>query len=98
MDADGLAFVSYLHPLLEEDEKRVPHFLRRHKEQIERGLTDYSERPRVLPKYRWAARYHNFFCKRFVPDAAPDLRVAHHSFAPGFALLVGKPTLGPEAA
>lgn len=60
-DSDGLLFINYLesiniadHPFLDELEK--------HKKVIEDKLQKYYDKPSILEKYVWAAKYHNLFC------------------------------------
>jgi len=60
-DSDGLLFLNYLesiniadYPFLNELEK--------HKKVIENKLQKYYDKPDILEKYVWAAKYHNIFC------------------------------------
>jgi len=66
-DTDGVVFLDYVWTVFGDFPYDGPiHFdlLRKHKDAIERGLTEQD--PGVRDKYRWMAGYHNFACRRFV--------------------------------
>lgn len=64
-DSDGKWFLNYLEVLVPDFEVAFPDELEKHKEVVERNLTQYSNDPKVWVKYAWVARYHNFFVKKY---------------------------------
>lgn len=62
-DADDLLFVDYLSLLFDEVEGFATG-LQRHRDVIDRGLTENARKTRVWEKYHWMADYHNAVCMR----------------------------------
>lgn len=76
-DVDGIHFVNYLHrfnyaPLASHEEPYVLESLRRHRHYILLNSGRYTDRPRILAKYRWLATYHNRFCRETVSEGDRD--------------------------
>jgi hypothetical protein len=63
-DDDGRPFANYLAMATLPDEEAQSHDRPlEHKRAIESGLSQYSDDPKTIAKYEWAARYHNQFCR-----------------------------------
>lgn len=60
-DSDGLLFINYLESINIADYPFLD-VLEKHKEVIENKLKEYKDKPDILEKYVWAAKYHNLFC------------------------------------
>lgn len=61
---DGLVFVHYLAFVSEaDDEEEATECLRRHESLLQSGLREYADDKHVLPKYVWAADYHDWTCQ-----------------------------------
>jgi len=65
VDPDGHVFVNYLEMLVIEDDagpcvawKKIE----LHKEQIEKNLSKFKDKPVIWSKYYWLANYHDYFC------------------------------------
>ena len=74
---DNLCFINYL--LVIEDEfqddrnfSRYLELITSHKEQIEKAIRGNLNNPKIMMKYSWLAKYHNYFCDTFV---APKLKL-----------------------
>lgn len=68
---DNLYFVNYLYSLEEEfqesyDYEKYLNRLKIHKEQIEIKLNEFKSNSKVLSKYSWSAKYHNYFCDNYL--------------------------------
>ncbi|MBX9671314.1 MAG: hypothetical protein K2X93_27240 [Candidatus Obscuribacterales bacterium] len=73
-DADGQIFVNYLYLALDLNRRRAYWAdIEAHKAQIENGLVEYRNSPRIWSKYFWLANYHNFFCTAFVEQYHSEL-------------------------
>ena len=72
-DEDGTLFLNYL-ALLIVDESQVE-WVARHRDIVTSKLELYHGSPRILRKYLWVARYHNYF----VNSIAKILRASGHS-------------------
>jgi hypothetical protein len=87
VDDDGEWFVNYLDSArLDEDPNILPYYerlVRRHRRQVRRQIRKYKNVRRVLEKYIWVGRYHNFVC-RYLYKSRTDLRIPErllkHSF------------------
>ncbi|MBI2299502.1 MAG: hypothetical protein HYU66_11270 [Armatimonadetes bacterium] len=64
---DGSVFLDYLFLLLEPAGQLDTELLEGHREAVGSGLVKYANDDRVLPKYRWAAAYHNYVCDYWAP-------------------------------
>ena len=66
-DSDGSIYLNYLVEafLAYPDGGVFFDVIDGHKQTIEHGLKKYKETTDVLPKYEWAARYHNYVCEEF---------------------------------
>jgi hypothetical protein len=57
---DELFFIDYLGGLYSEyDATAYARFLITHRKLIERGLVEFADDPKILPKYLWLKNYHN---------------------------------------
>lgn len=63
-DNDGQWFLNYLETILSAMDEAGPAYaeLVRHKEVVERKLTEFRSDPSRWMKYLWVAKYHNYFC------------------------------------
>jgi hypothetical protein len=76
-DEDGELFVSYLAGAWEsEDEPPELERLERHAELIDNELKRFRGKQKILKKYVWAARYHNYICHLIPGAESYELRVA----------------------
>lgn len=93
-DADGLLFLNYLYsPIgLGAPHEYVVDVVRRHKDEVERQLADAGVGESILAKYRWVARYHNFFCDEWLLGDVAALKIVGHDAHPPPTLLVAHPT------
>lgn len=78
VDDDGEWFVNYLDVArLDEDPALLPwyeRFVRRHRRHLREKILAYRHDRRVLEKYLWTGRYHNFVCDYLYPGRK-DLHV-----------------------
>lgn len=66
---DGLVFVHFLEFVWEADnEGEALECLQRHRDLLTAGLEQHTGNTAVLPKYQWAADYHDWSCKSFGRD------------------------------
>lgn len=75
---DGLWFVDYLRASAGAlgDEHDTRSMLLQHREQVTRAAADVDVGSSVLPKYLWAARYHNASCERILGKAAAGVTIS----------------------
>lgn len=64
---DNICFINYLECIEEDfqeegDWERYTQTLKNHKIQIELAITQNLRNPKVMVKYSWVAKYHNYFC------------------------------------
>ncbi|MGX5487278.1 hypothetical protein [Bacillus thuringiensis] len=64
---DNICFINYLECIEEElqeegDFERYSQTIKNHKRQIESAITQNLSNPKVMVKYSWIAKYHNYFC------------------------------------
>lgn len=66
-DENDDCFVNYLYGILDyaESYESVGYMLGEHKKYIKKKLKKFKNDSDVLPKYRWLAYYHDFFCRTF---------------------------------
>ncbi|OXS75847.1 hypothetical protein B1B05_14970 [Domibacillus enclensis] len=70
---DGQWFINYLHGLQEDyDETRdfenYADLLKKHKNCIEVKLKEFQGIEKILTKYEWTAKYHNYFCSMHITE------------------------------
>jgi len=65
-DSDGKLFLNYLDTVLIAEHENGPFYdeLLKHKEVVERALTEHKGNPVNWSKYAWVANYHNYFCEQ----------------------------------
>jgi hypothetical protein len=65
-DSDGKVFLNYLDSILIAEDENGPFYdeLLKHKEVVERALSEHKGNPMIWSKYAWAANYHNYFCEQ----------------------------------
>jgi hypothetical protein len=65
-DSDGKVFLNYLDSILIAEDENGPYYdeLLKHKEVVERALSEHKGNPMIWSKYAWAANYHNYFCEQ----------------------------------
>lgn len=75
-DEDDRLFVNYLSQIFIAGQD-VPDYatLEAHRTILQSRLVAHADEPRVLEKYMWAARYHNYFCARH--DLMRDYSIAN---------------------
>jgi hypothetical protein len=83
IDSDGRAFLNYL--VAVGDRKRLQvrwKHLRAHKKVVMKNLHEQRRNARVWDKYRWVAKYHNFFCRNLsgMSGYSPDLVIPDSEF------------------
>ena len=66
-DSDGKVFLNYLDSILIAEDENGPFYdeLLKHKEVVERALSEHKDNPMIWSKYAWVANYHNFFCEQY---------------------------------
>ncbi|MBI4968411.1 MAG: hypothetical protein HZC25_09870 [Rhodospirillales bacterium] len=66
-DPDGQWFVNYLECIMIAEHEQGPFFenLMQHKQEVEKKLSAFKQRPAVWSKYAWVANYHNAFCDMY---------------------------------
>jgi hypothetical protein len=66
-DSDGKVFINYLDSVLIAEHESGPFYaeLLKHKEVVERSLSEHKNNPVIWSKYGWVANYHNFFCEQY---------------------------------
>jgi len=66
-DSDGKVFINYLDSVLIAEDEIGPSYeeLLKHKEVVERCLSEHKNNPPIWSKYAWVASYHNFFCEQY---------------------------------
>ena len=66
-DSDGKVFINYLDSVLIAEDEIGPSYeeLLKHKEVVERCLSEHKNNPLIWSKYAWVANYHNFFCEQY---------------------------------
>lgn len=66
-DSDGKVFLNYLESILIAEDENGPSYdeLLKHKEVVERALSEHRGNPMIWSKYAWVANYHNFFCEQY---------------------------------
>lgn len=70
---DGLWFIDYLRAstrMLSADSRAVRDLLRQHGDSVTAAAADIAVGSSVLPKYLWAARYHNASCARILKKSS----------------------------
>lgn len=90
-ETDGTVFVNYLEFLTEaDDESEFFAALTTHRDLVAQRALDFQGNPKVLPKYEWAVRYHNWMCKtQFeLPDYAIDATLAGDQESGSFTPLI----------
>ena len=75
---DGLWFVDYLRAsaVALGGEHDVRDMLLQHREQVTKAAADVDVGSSVLPKYLWAARYHNASCERILDTATSGVTIS----------------------
>ena len=65
-DSDGKLFLNYLDTVLIAEHENGPFYdeLLKHKEVVERALTEHKGNPVNWSKYAWVGNYHNYFCEQ----------------------------------
>jgi hypothetical protein len=64
IDEDGKWFVNYLSDLWpDRTEPPIFEWLESHATAVSERLVRFKGSPKILSKYVWAARYHNYFCE-----------------------------------
>ncbi len=91
IDADGCAFINYLYTPIGLETGLEEALVLRHKTEVETALVKFENSPLVWSKYRWVARYHDFFCQTWLSDRAPQLRISQHAIKVGPSLLCPSP-------
>lgn len=76
IDIDGYHFINYLFILFYD--KSYPEYmivdeLTKHKEPIIANLDLHRNNFKLFDKYSWSAKYHNYFCDKFIPDLSPGI-------------------------
>lgn len=89
-DADGEWFVDYLDGLIVDEDHLVvgADELERHKAAVEAKLAEFAQSPRILAKYVWVARYHNWFWQRRQHLYDRDLSIPGHPALDGVGSIV----------
>jgi hypothetical protein len=64
IDQDGRAFIDYLAPAFDDASIDIDTQLRKHRSVIAQRLKQHRSESGLWEKYRWAADYHNDFCRR----------------------------------
>jgi len=75
-DSDGLLFLNYLESIkIGESNYEFVGELEKHKEMLRKKLSEFRNKPQILEKYVWAAKYHNLFCNQppFYENCIVDL-------------------------
>lgn len=95
VDTDSAKAINYLYAPIGVDEIRghLLGALRQHKERVLEKIESFKDRPLIWSKFRWVAGYHNFFCKRWVPEVK-NLRIRQSDLGVEPNLLVEKPAWG----
>lgn len=85
---DGLWFVDYLRAsaVALGDSDDVLRLLKQHREQVTGAAQKIDVASSVLPKYLWAAQYHNASCNRIFENPSRDVRISK-SHLPSFERL-----------
>lgn len=85
---DGLWFVDYLRAsaVALGDHGDVISLLKQHREEVTMAAQNVDVGSSVLPKYLWAAQYHNASCARILDTPSPDVRISK-SHLPSFERL-----------
>ena len=94
IDADGRAFVNYLHNAVEDREPDDTNILKEmniHKAYVEDRLLKHRANPVVWAKYRWVASYHDYFCDAWLPESKDVLRISREALAASPSRLVQGP-------
>jgi hypothetical protein len=70
IDTDGHSYINYLYdPIgMEAPIDVILDAVRIHKRKIEEKLRETNSRPDIWAKFRWAANYHDFFCRKWLPN------------------------------
>jgi hypothetical protein len=64
-DSDGQLFLNYLESIKSgENDVQFVDELEKHKQMVEKKLSEYQNKSHILEKYIWAANYHNCFCNQ----------------------------------
>lgn len=84
-DSDGFLFINYLYLQYmklyignDQLNKQLIEFLELHKCKILENISANSGRERVLSKYIWVAKYHNFFCSYYLNEI-PTLLIKEYA-------------------
>lgn len=91
-DGDGEWFVDYLESLMLAPDEGVfgEQEIARHREAVLFKLDRYADNPRVLSKYAWIARYHNWFCRKYEAYLGRDAHVPGYDPAVDFTSIVDR--------
>lgn len=81
VDIDGQYFVNYLYHTIQyiwpdindATVKESIELLLKHKSAVENNLSTHSDNFKVFDKYRWVARYHNYFCNSFLGNLSKNI-------------------------
>jgi len=98
LDIDNEVFVNYLYSPIDMSEGDLDvavDVARKHKEIVEAALGKYLIEPHLLTKYQWVARYHNFFVRKWLPDAKKKLLIPQGLVQVEPRLLVPRSSDGP---
>lgn len=72
IDADGEWFLNYLDGArLDDDEANLPHYrplMIQHRDRVVENLERYATDRRILDKYVWVGKYHNYVCSYLYPE------------------------------
>lgn len=91
-DTDGHWFVDYLESLMLAPEEGVfgANEVVRHRDTVIAKLAQHAANSRVLAKYVWVARYHNWFCRKYEGYFSDDFLVPNYPPAEGFTSIADK--------
>jgi len=72
-DEDERFFINYLSGVVDDDYGLQADWLERHRDLINCALDEFRADSRILAKYLWAARFHNYICKEV--EGADDYKL-----------------------
>ena len=77
VDEDNARFIDYLYPVHSRRDSKGAEILLNHKGHIKLNLEQFGDKPSILEKYIWAAKYHNLSCRlsRFYNDPVFLIRI-----------------------
>jgi hypothetical protein len=84
VDVDGHHFLNYLYILVSDYDseyhdifiKNLTEELTLHKESILKNLKLHKNNYKILEKYAWCAKYHNYFCDNFILIPFSDIEIS----------------------